>query len=400
MKKLFVLCLLLVGVATLVGCGDPGVTGEKTIDDLVQAAQKMTTEQLVAAAKEETGKFTAYGNTSRISTAMTNFIAKYGEELGLNKDNAFGTKQNDQEIYTLLANEMALENNAEGASMVLVQDSATLATYRANTKMLTNYVPAFVSDSLDKKELVPLTHQYINKLFIWNNQGSDVPAFTNVWELTEAKFAGKVYFKNPNSEQVNMNFLIMLTSDEWQAKLADAYKAYFGVDYVKEAAYETIAHKWIAEFLNNVDITSYNSDTNMAAGVSKAEGTAGLFVLSKLRDKSVTSENLTVGAWQEASITPFAGFMYSIYAQLATNAPRPYTAMLFINYLMTEEGFAPWCTSVGGYSANTAIPPYTGDKDIAFYKNCLVVEDGAYINKVKVTVEDYINKLVAQKTKK
>ena len=41
-------------------------------------------------------------------------------------------------------------------------------------------------------------------------------------------------------------------------------------------------------------------------------------------------------------IEPFAGFMYALYAQLASHGPRPYTAMLFINYLMTAEGFAPW----------------------------------------------------------
>lgn len=396
MKKLFVFCLLMIGIVSLVSCSSDD-TKEKTIDDKVAEAQKMTTEELLAKAKEETGKFIAYGNTSRITSAMTNFIAKYGSELGLTDSNAIASKQSDTNIYTLLGNEFSLANNAEGASFVLVQDSATLATYREKTKMLTNYVPSFVTNKLDKNELVPLVHQYINKLFMWNNQGENVPAFTNVWQLTLPEFAGKIYFKNPNSEQVNMNFLVMLTSPEWTAKLETAYEAQFGKKWVKEDKYESISYKWIAEFLNNVDITSYSSDTKMAAGVSKAQGTGGLFVLSKLRDSSVTSENITVGAWEEKSITPFAGFMYSIYAQIATNAPRPYTAMLFANYLMTEEGFTPWLSSVGGYSSNPDIAPFEGDKSISFYKNCLVVEDGKYINSVKVSVEDYINKLIASK---
>ena len=134
----------------------------------------------------------------------------------------------------------------------------------------------------------------------------------------------------------------------------------------------------------------------MAAGVSNETNAdkVGLFVLSKLRDKSVTSENLQVGAWTTEGITPFAGFMYSIYAQLASKGPRPYTAMLFTNYLMTEEGFAPWKTAVGGYSSNKSIKEFEGDKPLSFYKQNLVVEDGAYINTVKTTMTDWINGLL------
>ena len=139
----------------------------------------------------------------------------------------------------------------------------------------------------------------------------------------------------------------------------------------------------------------------MAAGVSQAEGKLGLFVLSKLRDKSVTTDNLTVAAWDKlngefVTIEPFAGFMYSIYAQLATAGPRPYTAMLFINYLMTQEGFAPWGESVGGYSANPGVPVFEGDQQLSFWKDRLVFEDGEYISAVKVEVTDYINGLRAQ----
>lgn len=69
MKKLFVFCLLMIGIVSLVSCSSDD-TKEKTIDDKVAEAQKMTTEELLAKAKEETGKFIAYGNTSRITSAI------------------------------------------------------------------------------------------------------------------------------------------------------------------------------------------------------------------------------------------------------------------------------------------------------------------------------------------
>ena len=392
MKKLVLGVALLTTLSSLslVSCGK---STEKNIDNLAKAASKMTEEELIAKAKEESGAFLAYGNTSRITKAVENFKEKYGSQINLTE--ATGTKLSDTEIYTSLTNEYSVADNSKGASFVLVQDSASLASYRENSNILTNYYPESLVGKLDENELVPLTHQYINKLFMWNNTaGEDAPKFSNVWELTEAKYKNKIYFKSPKSEQVNMNFLTMLTSDEWVGKLTTAYKSYFGTDYVADSKYESIAYKWIAEFLANADTSSYTSDTKMASGLSQTTNSdkVGLFVLSKLRDSSVLSDNLTVGAWEENSITPFAGFMYAIYAQVATNAPRPYTAMLFTNYLMTAEGFNPWGGSIGGYSSNVDIPVYEGDKEVSFYKQCLVFENGSYINSVKVKVEDFINK--------
>jgi iron(III) transport system substrate-binding protein len=71
--------------------------------------------------------------------------------------------------------------------------------------------------------------------------------------------------------------------------------------------------------------------------------------------------------------------------------------MLFINYLMTEEGFKPWSTAIGGYSSNTSVPVYTGDSELSFWKQTLVFENGEYISSVKTTVEDFINKKIAAK---
>jgi iron(III) transport system substrate-binding protein len=235
---------------------------------------------------------------------------------------------------------------------------------------------------------------------MYNTAGSTNAKFTNVWQLTESSYKGKIYFKSPANEQVNMNFLIMLTNDSWSKKLESAYKSKYSKDATDvgdSKTYKNYGYKWIAEFLANCNF-SINSDTTIAQDLSKDTnaGNMGLFVLSKLRDSSVIQANLKVSAWDKdssdnyVSIDPFAGFMYSIYAQLVTNGPRPYTGMLFINYLMTKEGFSPWA-SIGGYSANTSIPVSDSeDKELSFWKERLVVEDGAYIASVKGTVQDWI----------
>ena len=93
--------------------------------------------------------------------------------------------------------------------------------------------------------------------------------------------------------------------------------------------------------------------------------------------------------------------MYPLYAQIAANGPRPYTAMLFINYLMSEEGFTPWggpTTSImGAYSSSSDIGASEGDKPITFWKNCLVAEDANYIMANKSSVVDFVNSAIANK---
>ena len=399
MKKrlvsILIAAILIVSAVFVFAACDPD---DKNVAELVAEAQNMTWDEIYAKAKEETGDFNAYGNTSRITTAMANFVAKYGQELGLNEKNAVGSKMNDSAIYTTLASEYASTNNSKGASMVMIQDGAQLVLYREQTKMLINYVPKSMKSKVDAEGQVPLVQQYINKLFIWNNTGDNVPSITNVWQLTEPAMKSKVFFKSPSLEQVNMNFLIMLTSDEWATKLAEAYKAYYGTD-INLGSYKNAGYKWVAEFIANANF-SINSDTTMAGEISKAEsaGNIGLFVLSKLRDDSVTADNLQVGAFVEnQTITPFAGFMYPMYCQIAANGPRPYTAMLFIEYLLGEEGFEPWGSDIGAYSSNKDLGVNDGDQPLSFWREKLVFEDPAYISANKATVSDFINKEIDKK---
>ena len=356
----------------------------------VEAGQAMSHDELVEKALAETGTFVVYGNTSRIATAAEEFAALYGIATVPNN-------LKDQEIYTKLRN----ENGSEAADMVMIQDGAQLAD-AIDEGLVINFVPAAVKDILDESDQQPaLVHQYINKLFIYNNLGDDVPAIRNVWELTAPEMKDRVIFKNPESEKVNMNFLVMCTSDAWAEKLAAAYHDWKGED-IDLSGYQNAGYKWVAEFLDNV--TFGKSDTTIAEEVSQetAAGRIGLFVLSKLRSSSVLTDNLTVAQYDASAnaytVEPFAGFMYPMYTMINTKATRPYTGMLFIEYLMSQEGFQPWGKSIGAYSPNPAITVNEGDLAIAVnegdlpidvWKNTLVMEDAAYILDA-YEVEDFI----------
>ena len=362
MKKLLSLVLAL----AMLLCAVPALA-DVAAD--VEAGQALTHDELVEKAKAESGTFVVYGNTSRISTAAEAFAAEY--DIPFESNNL-----KDQEIYTKLRN----ENGNAAADMVMIQDGAQL-TDAIDEGLVINFVPAAVKDVLDESDQQPaLVHQYINKLFIYNNLGENVPAIKNVWELTAPEMKGNVIFKNPESEKVNMNFLVMCTKPEWADKLAEAYKAWKGED-IDLGEYENAGYKWVAEFLDNV--TFGKSDTSKI----------GLFVLSKLRSSSVLTDNLTVAQYDASAegyaVEPFAGFMYPMYTMVNTKATRPYTAMLFIEYLMTQEGFQPWGKSIGAYSPNPAITVNEGDLTIDVWKDTLVMEDAEYILDA-FEVEDFI----------
>ena len=374
MKKL--LCVVLALMMAL--CALPALA-DVAAD--VEAGQAMTHDQLVEKAKAETGNFVVYGNTSRISNAVSDFAGMY--DIPFESNNL-----KDMEIYTKLQN----ENGDGAADMVMIQDGSQL-TDAIDNGWVINFVPADVKDALDEADQQPaLVHQFINKLFIYNNLGDNVPAIKNVWELTAPEMKGNIIFKNPENEKVNMNFLVMCTKDEWADKLAEAYKAWKGED-IQLGEYKNAGYKWIAEFLDNV--TFGKSDTTIAEEISQetATGKIGLFVLSKLRSSSVLTDNLTVAQYDAAAngyaVEPFAGFMYPMYTMVNTKATRPYTAMLFIEYLMTQEGFKPWGKSIGAYSPNPAITVNDGDLTIDVWKNTLVMEDADYILD-SFEVEDFI----------
>lgn len=365
MKKLVSLLLALMLVLTST------FAMAESVADLVKAGEALTHDELVAKAMAEEGTFVVYGNTSRIVTAGEAF----GELYGITVE---GSNLKDAEIYEKLEN----ESKGNGADMVMIQDGASLRDRAIAQGYLVNFVPGSVKASVAEGDQDPLVHQYINKVFIWNNKGENVPAITNVWQLTEEQFKGNIVFKTPDAEQVNMNFLVMLTSEEWSGKLAEAYKNLYGKE-IELGEYENAGYKWIAEFLANCVFG--NSDTTLAEELSQetAAGKAGLFVLSKLRSSSVYTENLTVGQYEATAngtaIEPFSGFMYPMYAMITANSSRPYTAMLFIEYLMGADGFKPWGKSIGAYSSNTELAPLEGDLGLDVWKASLVMEDPEYI---------------------
>lgn len=354
--------------------------GDRDATAAPAAAEKpMTRDELVAAAKAE-GKVVVYSVTSRIAKAAEEFEKLYGIKVE-------ASNLKDGELIEKVTKEVG--GGIAGADFVISQDSGRVFGQLLATGYLVNYVPESMKQVIPAQYQNPLTFQFVNKVFIFNDETVKDPVIKNVWELTEPKWKGRVQFKDPKSEGVNSNFLTMITSPEWSAKLDKAYQDLYGKKLqltTKNAGYE-----WIKRFFQN-GLVLGNSDTTISENVGIKGQPAvnmGLFVFSKTRFDA--KKNLSLQAMTE--VAPFSGFMYPLFLHLTKNAVHPNAAKLFVEFLLTEEGFAPWAKDVGSYSTNPAIPVNPGDFPVSFWAPRLVPEDPQYIFENRAAVEEFVNNI-------
>ena len=363
----------------------------ETVEEALAAAAKMTNEELYEKAKAEIAagaQLNFYSTTSFAEKAAANFMTDYPELA----DKVIYAEIDDVETYTILTNTIG-SGVKDSADMNLTQNGPDLKTFLLDEGLSYTYFPEALKDVVAAENQDPAVVTYINSLLIYHN-GEGSVNFKNIWELTEEKWKDKIFFKDPTSETVNINFLIMLTTPEWTERLAKAYEAQYGKAW-ESAEFESPAYQWIDGFLKNVNYT-YTSASKMAAGIaSGAPGNMGLFVYSKLRKvDEADRKNLTVVQF-ENEVEGFTGFMYPIYATVAKDTECPYTCALFINYLLSAEGFdgpKSWNSSDGYYSPNTTIakPEGQSDQPYEYWTDCLVFEDLQYIYDNYVNVYEFI----------
>lgn len=386
MKRMLSLVLAL---ALLLGvCA---IANAETVDEALAAAAKMTNEELYEKAKAEMAagaQLNFYSTTSFAEKAAANFMSDYPELDG----KVVYAEIDDVETYTILTNTIG-SGVKDSADMALTQNGPDLKTYLLDEGLTLTYFPEMFKDVVSEAEQEPAVVTYVNSLFIYHN-GEGSINFTNVWELTEEQWKDRIFFKDPTNETVNINFLIMLTSEKWNARLEEAYEARYGKAW-EAGKFESAALQWIDGFLANVNYT-YTSASKMAAGIaSGAPGNMGLFVFSKLRKVDEADRgNLTVVQF-ENEVEGFSGFMYPIYATVCKDTECPYTCALFINYLLSEQGFAgpkSWNSSQGYYSPNKTIAKPEGieDEPYEYWSDRLVIEDLEYIDEHYIDVYEFI----------
>jgi iron(III) transport system substrate-binding protein len=356
------------------------VASAESVEDALLAASKMSNEELYEKAKAEIAggaQMNFYSTTSFAEKAAANFEAAYPELAG----KIIYAEIDDGETYSKLTNQIG-SGVKDSPDMALVQNGPDLMGNLIEEGLSLNYFPAAYADVVPEAYQNPTVVTFINSLMIYNNKEGSV-GVNNVWQLVQPEWQGKVFFKDPTNETVNLNFLIMLTSPEWTEKMTKAYEDFYGKAW-ESTEFKSASYEWIDGFLKNVNYT-FTSASKIAAGIaSGAAGNMGIFVFSKLRKVDENDRpNLTILQF-ENEVNGFSGFMYNVYATVCKDTDCPYTCALFINWLLSEDGFAgpkSWNSSQGYYSPNTTIlkPEDIQDEPYAYWADKLVFEDLDYI---------------------
>ena len=411
MKKLFaalvVVALVLTAVFALVACD-----GNKSdVEKAIEAAQKMTLEQLEEASKKEIEEnpdlvWNADSLTSGVNGVLSGFIKKYE---WITADNAkYNSKKGSEYQPKLTAADDAQQYIAD---FVMIQDAAFVDSL-VKDGFLLSYVPSGEGYNIAAEDQNPLVGVTFNKIWYYNSVNGD-NYLKNVWQLTGVdgttlKKMDKISYQSPLGEDVNMSFLIMLTSPAACEKLASAYQSYFGKAYnPADDDYQNIGYKFVAEFIGAIN-TWHTSDTSEVKKINDAAHQTGVYFagLAKIKDYNketgITDAN-DPGYWKNVikasgynyEVEGFDGFVYNMWTLIPKTARLPYTSCLFIRYMLSQEGYSLGFSELGYYCSNTLVPSQDTDPSLVEWKGKAIVEDVDYINSVYGSVVKFINQQLA-----
>src|SRR5690554_3862600 len=196
MKKIFVLAVTLLLGFVLVACG-----GKKSeVEKIIEQAETMTLDELIAKAYEESNGMTLYGlgNSSRGKTAGETFVEK--------------VKATYQDYTGKIEWSQPKENSI------------------FETVIFINFKPKKIREAAGvdvEANGKPLSLQTISKVFMFNH-GNGQYNFSNVWHFVKEN--ERPMFMGLNSEPIGFNFLLMLTREDYVKIVKEAFDALSDTD--------------------------------------------------------------------------------------------------------------------------------------------------------------------------
>ncbi|MGO1510757.1 MAG: ABC transporter substrate-binding protein [Actinomycetaceae bacterium] len=336
-----------VATLTLAAC-----TAEETADPNAPDLDGLTHDELVAAATEE-GEVVVYSFTSRIAAIEEAFEAEYpGIDLVANDISS------TEQVARLAAEDSA---GSATADVAYISDGPVVLQDLVEPGILTAYVPPRVADALPEEYTSPLVANRLStKVLLYNEDAHpDGPPVSNLWELTEPEWTGRVIMVDPNvrGDYLDLMTEIVLQSDA----MAAAHEEHFGSAVELDDGITNAGEQWIADlYANDLVLVDDTDAVNSAVGaVGQANPPVGFSSYSDLRDNEEEGWALQVAA----GVGPSPGIAFPAYLGLVRNAENPAAARLFIDFAMGDDsedggpGYAPLYVPGDYPTLETIVPP-------------------------------------------
>lgn len=305
-------------------------------------------QALIKAAQAE-GNLVVYHTSSRVTVAGRNFEKKYGIKVR-------GTKMADPEQAERVIREV--DSGRVQVDAIGFEDGPLLETKLLPQGYVINWMPPDLKGTIGERYTLPVVDRLQPRIFAYNTDsfGRSCPA-TNVWDLTEPKWKGKVLLRDPVLTPANLAFFASIVN---QSDLLDkAHRDLFGKapEFTEAPSGRVKNAGW--EFLRRLfrnDIVTMRSDGDIGDAVGAAgqrSAPIGMVTLTKLRDNQ--EMNLKLATCK--GLQPFMGYALPAYALVVKNAPHPNAARLWVRYMLTPEGISPWTVDdMGSFSPHPRVP--------------------------------------------
>ncbi|MBE7731985.1 ABC transporter substrate-binding protein [Devosia faecipullorum] len=302
-------------------------------------AQDFDLDALIEAARGEP-PLTIFDSTGKIVDMAEAFSAKYGLE-------ATGTKSKATAQMETIIREVQSGNVQTDVS--LISDPAAVIGQLLPAGFVESWVPPDLEADIVPQARNPLLVVSSPNIFTYNTALYDSCPITNIWQLTEPEWKGRVAMQDPLGKPSYTDWFNQMRSYA-DDRLAAAYESQYGK--ALDGTFDSAAEAFVAALAANGPLLT-DSDANAAEAVAapgQTEPFVGLVSAAKFRDNE--GAGFTLGLC--SGMDPIIGFSNSTVAVIVKGTNSPNAAKLFIHYAMTAEGIAPQAED-GKVSSNTKV---------------------------------------------
>lgn len=315
-----------------------------------------TDEELYQQAIEEGGTVTLYSISSRCGKVAEAFMAKYPElkcepfDISTNELLEKVTREHDSGQYV--------------ADVVHIKDQdGSLYNEYVKNKVFYLYQPADIFSHIDSQYTDTATPLYIELTQLFYNAEAypDGSPITNIWQLTEPQWQGKIMMQNPLDNLSWGSWITGFCVGEVPDQLAAAYKELYGEDLVLSEGCANAGYEFLKRLHDNKPTYTSSSD-EIAESVGtpgQSDPPVGFSASSKLRKNE---DNGWVLA--PVNLYPTTGIPAINTLYVVEGCEHPAAAKLLIRFMMggidgDTSGYEPFNT-LGGWPVRDDIEPAEG----------------------------------------
>jgi len=301
-------------------------------------------DEITRLAKQE-GEVIIYSASSRMSAVGEAFTKMY-PEIKVTSYDLGSVKTFEKTISEQQANIFNADIITTGGSGNFIYDLI-------DKNRVLNFVPSMHKDMIPKENQDPALVRILEAMvFMYNSELHSEPPITNIWQLTEEKYRGKVVIKDPLASLSNLMGVVSVAghADE----MAASYKRFYNKDITLSPGVKNAGYEWIYRLLHNDLIISDSG--GKVTGASGKKGQTGLAPIS-ITTFTYLRYNRTKDYINNLlfPLDPIDGIIFPTYTAIARQAPHPNAAKLLTAFMLGDPSI----------TLDTDIPePYTEGKGL------------------------------------